>query len=148
METVNEQPKSEKEPATEVVAESTEEQEAVEDTEVKVEVTVQNIEKQIKKTIKSVDKQLAATNVIAAKVMESKQVDLSSYYKQYVDNRKIYQNKVYEDFRTLGGKQIYAENKMQQVAMKDPLYIYQERIRQATLKRVILEKELRILQGR
>ncbi len=40
------------------------------------------------------------------------------------------------------------ENKMQQVAMKDPLYIYQERIRQATLKRVILEKELKILQGR
>jgi len=48
----------------------------------------------------------------------------------------------------LGGKQIYAENKMVQVAQSDPLYIFQERIRQATLKRVILEKELRILQGR
>jgi len=148
METVREEPKTEKEPTTEVVAESTEDQETVEDTEVKVEVTVQNIEKQIKKTIKSVDKQLAVTNIIAAKVMESKQIDISSYYTQYVDTREIYQNKVYEDFRTLGGKQIYTENKMQQVAMKDPLYVYQERIRQATLKRVILEKELRILQGR
>ena len=148
METTKEEPKTEKEPATEVVAESTEDQETVEDKEVKVEVSVQNIEKQIKKTIKSLDKQLAVTNIIAAKVMESKQIDLSSYYTQYVDNREIYQNKVYEDFRTLGGKQIYTENKMQQVAMKDPLYVYQERIRQATLKRVILEKELRILQGR
>ena len=148
METVKEEPSAENEPTTEVVAESTEEQESVEDTEVTVEVSVQNIEKEIKKTIKSVDKQLAVTNIIAAKVIESKQVDLSSYYTQYVDNREIYQNKVYEDFRTLGGKQIYTENKMQQVAMKDPLYIYQERIRQATLKRVILEKELNILQGR
>jgi hypothetical protein len=32
--------------------------------------------------------------------------------------------------------------------MNDPVYKYQEGIRQATLKRVILEEELRRLQGR
>ena len=132
----------------EVLEESETEESSVNEPTVKVEVTVQAIDKQIKKTVKSVEQQLSATNIIAAKVIESKQPDISSYYKTYTDPRKIYEGNNYEDLRMLGGKQIYAENKMVQVAQSDPLYIFQERIRQATLKRVILEKELRILQGR
>ena len=132
----------------EVLEESETEETSVNEPTVKVEVTVQAIDKQIKKAVKSVEQQLSATNIIAAKVIESKQPDISSYYKTYTDPRKIYEGNNYQDLRMLGGKQIYAENKMIQVAQNDPLYIYQERIRQATLKRVILEKELRILQGR
>ena len=132
----------------EVLEESETEETSVNEPTVKVEVTVQAIDKQIKKAVKSVEQQLSATNIIAAKVIESKQPDISSYYKTYTDPRKIYEGNNYQDLRMLGGKQIYAENKMVQVAQNDPLYIYQERIRQATLKRVILEKELRILQGR
>ena len=132
----------------EVLEESETEETSVNEPTVKVEVTVQAIDKQIKKAVKSVEQQLSATNIIAAKVIESKQPDISSYYKTYTDPRKIYEGNDYQDLRMLGGKQIYAENKMVQVAQNDPLYIYQERIRQATLKRVILEKELRILQGR
>ena len=146
--TVTEKPTEETIMATEDVEEESVEEETVNEPEVKVEVTVQAIEKQIAKTIKSVDQQLSATNIIAAKVIESKQPDISSYYKTYTDPRKIYEGNDYQDLRMLGGKQIYAENKMVQVAQNDPLYIYQERIRQATLKRVILEKELKILQGR
>ena len=132
----------------EVLEESETEETSVNEPTVKVEVTVQAIDKQIKKAVKSVEQQLSATNIIAAKVIESKQPDISSYYKTYTDPRRIYEGNDYQDLRMLGGKQIYAENKMVQVAQNDPLYIYQERIRQATLKRVILEKELRILQGR
>tara|TARA_B100001939_G_scaffold346936_1_gene367071 strand:+ start:104 stop:1384 length:1281 start_codon:yes stop_codon:yes gene_type:complete len=132
----------------EVLEESETEETSVNEPTVKVEVTVQAIDKQIKKAVKSVEQQLSATNIIAAKVIESKQPDISSYYKAYTDPRKIYEGNNYQDLRMLGGKQIYAENKMVQVAQNDPLYIYQERIRQATLKRVILEKELKILQGR
>lgn len=132
----------------EVLEESETEETSVNEPTVKVEVTVQAIDKQIKKAVKSVEQQLSATNIIAAKVIESKQPDISSYYKTYTDPRKIYEGNNYQDLRMLGGKQIYAENKMVQVAQNDPLYIYQERIRQATLKRVILEEELKILQGR
>jgi hypothetical protein len=132
----------------EVLEESETEETSVNEPTVKVEVTVQAIDKQIKKAVKSVEQQLSATNIIAAKVIESKQPDISSYYKTYTDPRKIYEGNNYQDLRMLGGKQIYAENKMVQVSQNDPLYIYQERIRQATLKRVILEKELKILQGR
>ena len=132
----------------EVLEESEAEDTSVSEPTVKVEVSVQSIEKQISKTIKSVDQQLSATNIIAAKVIESKQPDISSYYKSYTDPRKIYEGNNYEDLRILGGQEIYADNRMVQVAQNDPLYIYQERIRQATYKRVILEKELRILQGR
>ena len=132
----------------EVLEESETEETSVNEPTVKVEVTVQAIDKQIKKAVKSVEQQLSATNIIAAKVIESKQPDISSYYKTYTDPRKIYEGNNYQDLRMLGGKQIYAENKMVQVAQNDPLYIYQERIRQATLKRVILEKQLKILQGR
>ena len=132
----------------EVLEESETEETSVNEPTVKVEVTVQAIDKQIKKAVKSVEQQLSATNIIAAKVIESKQPDISSYYKTYTDPRRIYEGNNYEDLRMLGGKQIYAENKMIQVAQNDPLYIYQERIRQATYKRVILEKELKMLRGR
>ena len=132
----------------EVLEESETNETSVDEPTVKVEVSVKSIEKQISKTIKSVDQQLSATNIIAAKVIESKQPDISSYYKSYTDPRKIYEGNNYEDLRILGGQQIYSDNKMIQVAQNDPLYIYQERIRQATYKRVILEKELKILQGR
>ena len=132
----------------EVLEESETEETSVNEPTVKVEVTVQAIDKQIKKAVKSVEQQLSATNIIAAKVIESKQPDISSYYKTYTDPRRIYEGNDYQDLRILGGKQIYADNKMVQVAQNDPLYIYQERIRQATLKRVILEKELNMLRGR
>ena len=133
----------------EEVIEETENQEtSVNEPEIKVDVTVQSIEKQIAKTVKSVEQQLSATNIIAAKLIESKQPDISAYYKSYTDTRKIYDGNNYQDLRILGGKQIYSENSMLQVAQSDPLYIYQERIRQATLKRVILEKELKMLRGR
>ena len=128
----------------EVLEESETEETSVNEPTVKVEVTVQAIDKQIKKAVKSVEQQLSATNIIAAKVIESKQPDISSYYKTYTDPRRIYEGNNYQDLRMLGGRQIYTENNMIQVAQSDPLYIYQERIRQATLKRVILEKELRI----
>jgi hypothetical protein len=129
------------------IKEESVDEESIDEPVVKVEVNVQSIEKQIAKTVKSVEQQLSATNVIAAKVIESKQPDISSYYKSYTDPRKIYEGNNYEDLRMLGGKQIYAENKFVQVAQNDPLYIYQERIRQATLNRVILEKELKELRG-
>jgi hypothetical protein len=129
------------------VNEESVDEESIDEPVVKVEVNVQSIEKQIAKTVKSVEQQLSATNIIAAKVIESKQPDISSYYKSYTDPRKIYEGNNYEDLRMLGGKQIYAENKLVQVAQNDPLYIYQERIRQATLNRVILEKELKELRG-
>jgi len=96
----------------EVLEESETEESSVNEPTVKVEVTVQAIDKQIKKTVKSVEQQLSATNIIAAKVIESKQPDISSYYKTYTDPRKIYEGNNYEDLRMLGGKQIYAENKM------------------------------------
>ena len=110
---------------------------------------VADIQKEISKTIKAVDKQLAVTNIIVADVMEKKQVSLQSYYKQMVDDRVIYNNQQYVDKLDLSiyHKQIYAENKMINVAMNDPLYKYQEDVRQATLKRVILEKELKQLRG-
>ena len=129
------------------IKEESVDEESIDEPVVKVEVNVQSIEKQIAKTVKSVEQQLSATNIIAAKVIESKQPDISSYYKSYTDPRKIYEGNNYEDLRMLGGKQIYAENKLVQVAQNDPLYIYQERIRQATLNRVILEKELKELRG-
>jgi hypothetical protein len=129
------------------IKEESVDEESIDEPVVKVEVNVQSIEKQIAKTVKSVEQQLSATNIIAAKVIESKQPDISSYYKSYTDPRKIYEGNNYEDLRMLGGKQIYPENKLVQIAQNDPLYIYQERIRQATLNRVILEKELKELRG-
>ena len=132
---------------TEIVEEVEEEETSNEPVVSEVEEEFLEETPQETKTVKSVEQQLSATNIIAAKVIESKQPDISSYYKTYTDPRKIYEGNNYEDLRMLGGKQIYAENKFVQVAQNDPLYIYQERIRQATLNRVILEKELKELRG-
>ena len=115
----------------------------------KVTVSVQEIDSQIKAKVNSVEQQLQATNIIAAKLIEQQQVDIKSYYKSYTDNREIYQGNAYQDLREIYKDQkIYGNNTMVRVAMNDPVYKYQEGIRQATLKRVILEEELRRLQGR
>ncbi|BCV05227.1 MAG: hypothetical protein CM15mV101_120 [uncultured marine virus] len=80
--------------------------------------------------------------------MESKQVDLSSYYKQYVDKERYIKIKFTKILEPWVANKFMQKTKCNKSLMKPPNYIYQERIRQATLKRVILEKELRILQGR
>jgi hypothetical protein len=120
------------------------------DPKVKVNINMQNIEKQVAKTVKAIDQQLAVTNILGAQLIEKDQVDLSSYYKEYTDPRIIYPNRSYEDLIDLDqyNTTIYGDNRMIKVAMNDPLYKYQESIRQARLKRVILEQELRKLQGR
>ena len=123
--------------------------EEVKEEKPKVNVSVQEIDSQIKAKVNSVEQQLQATNIIAAKLIEQQQVDLKSYYKSYTDNREIYQGNAYQDLREIYKNQkIYGNNTMVKVAMNDPVYKYQEGIRQATLKRVILEEELRRLQGR
>ena len=122
------------------------------DEEVKEEkpnVSVQEINTEVKAKVDSVEKQLQATNIIAAKLIEQQQVDIKSYYKSYTDNREIYDSNVYQDLREIYKNQkLYENNSMIQVSIKDPVYNYQEEIRQASLKRVILEEELRRLQGR
>jgi len=112
-------------------------------------LVAQDIQKQISETIKDVDKQLAVTNIIVADVMEKSQVNLKQYYKQMIDNRDIYNNQEYKDKLDLSiyNKEIYPDNKLVQVAQNDPLYKYQEQIRQSTYKRVILERELKQLRG-
>ena len=123
--------------------------EEVKEEKPKVNVSVQEIDSQIKAKVNSVEQQLQATNIIAAKLIEQQQVDLKSYYKSYTDNREIYKGNAYQDLREIYKDQkIYGNNTMVKVAMNDPVYKYQEGIRQATLKRVILEEELRRLQGR
>jgi hypothetical protein len=123
--------------------------EEVKEEKPKVNVSVQEIDSQIKAKVNSVEQQLQATNIIAAKLIEQQQVDLKSYYKSYTDNREIYKGNAYQDLREIYKDQkIYGNNTMVKVAMNDPVYKYQEDIRQATLKRVILEEELRRLQGR
>ena len=115
----------------------------------KITVSVQEIDSQIKAKVNSVEQQLQATNIIAAKLIEQQQVDIKSYYKSYTDNREIYKGNAYQDLREIYKDQkIYGNNTMVKVAMNDPVYKYQEGIRQARLKRVILEEELRRLQGR
>ena len=122
------------------------------DEEVKEEkpsISVQEINTEVKAKVDSVEKQLQATNIIAAKLIEQQQVDIKSYYKSYTDNREIYDSNVYQDLREIYKNQkLYENNLMIQVSIKDPVYNYQEEIRQASLKRVILEEELRKLQGR
>ena len=82
VETVQEEPQSEP---------SNNEQVAVaEEESTEVSVSVSSIQAEVSVKIKSVEKQLAATSIIAQQVMVQEQVDLSSYNKAYVDNRKIY----------------------------------------------------------
>jgi cobalamin biosynthesis Co2+ chelatase CbiK len=115
-----------------------------------VAVDVQDVQTQVAVKIKAIDKQLAATNIIGAQLMEAQQVDLSSYNKSYTDNRKIYEGNTYEDLRTLDeySKKIYNDNtKFVAISMNDPVRKYQEKLRDATIKRQMAERELRQLRG-
>ena len=115
-----------------------------------VAVDVQDVQTQVAVKIKAIDKQLAATNIMGAQLIEAQQVDLSSYNKSYTDNRKIYEGNTYEDFRTLDeyNKKIYNDNtKFVAISMNDPVRNYQEKLRDATIKRQMAERELRQLRG-
>ena len=115
-----------------------------------VAVDVQDVQTQVAVKIKAIDKQLAATNIIGAQLMEAQQVDLSSYNKSYTDNRKIYEGNTYEDLRTLDeySKKIYNDNtKFVAISINDPVRKYQEKLRDATIKRQMAERELRQLRG-
>jgi len=142
VETVQEEPQSEP---------SSNEQVAVaEEESTEVSVSVNSIQAEVSVKIKSVEKQLAATSIIAQQVMVQEQVDLSSYNKAYVDNRKIYEGNTYEDLRTLDeyGKKIYNDNtNFVAISMNDPVKEYQNNLRNATIKRKIAEQELRQLRG-
>jgi len=113
-------------------------------------VDVQDVQAQVAVKVKGIDKQLAATNIIVAESMEKQQVDISSYYKQYTDNRAIYEGNTYEDLRTLDeyAKKIYTDNKkFMAISMNDPVKDYQNKLRNATIKRQIAEQELRKIRG-
>ena len=115
-----------------------------------VAVDLQDVQTQVAVKIKGIDKQLAATNIIGAQLIEAQQVDLSSYNKSYTDNRKIYEGNTYEDLRTLDeySKKIYNDNtKFVAISMNDPVRNYQEKLRDATIKRQMAERELRQLRG-
>jgi len=115
-----------------------------------VAVDVQDVQTQVAVKIKGIDKQLAATNIMGAQLIEAQQVDLSSYNKSYTDNRKIYEGNTYEDLRTLDeySKKIYNDNtKFVAISMNDPVRKYQEKLRDATIKRQMAERELRQLRG-
>jgi hypothetical protein len=119
----------------------------VEEEEPTVEISVQDIQAQVSAKIESVEKSLATTSIVAAQVMTSKQVDLSSYYKTYTDDRKMYEGNDYTDLRILGGLDIYAENnnKFLRISSNDPVLKYQRELQDATMRRIQLEKELQIL---
>ena len=142
VETVQEEPQSEP---------SNNEQVAVaEEESTEVSVSVSSIQAEVSVKIKSVEKQLAATSIIAQQVMVQEQVDLSSYNKAYVDNRKIYEGNTYEDLRTLDeySKKIYNDDrKFVAISINDPVKDYQNNLRNATIKRKIAEQELRQLRG-
>ena len=112
-----------------------------------VEISVQDIQAQVSAKIESVEKSLATTSIVAAQVMTSKQVDLSSYYKSYTDDRKMYEGNDYTDLRILGGLEIYTENNNKFLALSgnDPVLRYQQEIQETRLKRIQLERELQIL---
>ena len=115
-----------------------------------VAVDLQDVQTQVAVKIKAIDKQLAATNIIGAQLIEAQQVDLSSYNKSYTDNRKIYEGNTYEDLRTLDeySKKIYNDNtKFVAISINDPVRKYQEKLRDATIKRQMAERELRQLRG-
>ena len=115
-----------------------------------VAVDLQDVQTQVAVKIKAIDKQLAATNIIGAQLIEAQQVDLSSYNKSYTDNRKIYEGNTYEDLRTLDeySKKIYNDStKFVAISMNDPVKKYQNKLRNATIKRQMAERELRQLRG-
>ena len=111
-------------------------------------VSVDNIQAEVSVTVKEVDKQLAVVNVVAAKMIEDKQVDISSYYKQYTDNREIYDSRIYEDLRILDNYdiQIYNNNnKFVAISVNDPVLKYQVQFQKARSIRIQKEKELEYL---
>ena len=111
-------------------------------------VDVQDVQAQVAVKIKAIDKQLAAVNIIVADTMEKQQVDISSYYKQYTDNRQLYDTNVYEDLRILEGYdiQIYQNNnKFVAISMNDPVLKYQLNFQRAQQNRILKEKELEVL---
>ena len=113
-----------------------------------VAVDIQDIQTQVAVKIKAIDKQLAAVNIIVADTMEKQQVDISSYYKQYTDNRQLYDTNVYEDLRILEGYdiQIYENNnKFVAISMNDPVLKYQINLQRAQQNRILKEKELEVL---
>ena len=113
-----------------------------------VAVDIQDIQTQVAVKIKAIDKQLAAVNIIVADTMEKQQIDISSYYKQYTDNRQLYDTNVYEDLRILEGYdiQIYENNnKFVAISMNDPVLKYQINFQRAQQNRILKEKELEVL---
>ena len=111
-------------------------------------VDVQDVQAQVAVKVKGIDKQLAATNIIVAESMEKQQVDISSYYKQYTDNRQLYEGNVYEDLRILEGYdiQIYQNNnKFLAISVDDPVLKYQINFQRARQNRIIKERELEVL---
>ena len=144
MEETTEEPKVESSVETTKVSETEVEEEPV------VEISVQDIQVQVSAKIESIEKSLATTSIVAAQVMTSKQVDLSSYYKVYKDTRKMYEGNDYQDLRILGGLDIYTENnnRFAKISSNDPVLRYQKDIEEARLKRIQLERELQILRRR
>ena len=113
-----------------------------------MEINVQDVTTQVAVKIKAIDKQLAVVNVIMSQSMVEKQVDISSYYKQYTDNRELYKGNVYEDLRILDGGEIYQnDNRFASISLNDPVREYQEKIQQNRLIRLQKEKELEVLRS-
>lgn len=147
MAAVQEEPKSEQ-PETNsvgVVEEGSEEGTVPDETS---SVDVGDIQTEVSVTVKAIDKQLAVVNIVAAQMIEEKQVDISSYYKQYTDNREIYGGRIYEDLRILDNYdvQIYNNNnKFVAMSVSDPVLKYQVNLQRATQNRIIKERELEVL---
>ena len=116
-------------------------------------VDVASVEAQVKAKIKSTEQQLQAVSLIVAKAMTKTQINLGQYTNknnQMFDNRKIYENKTYNDVVLLDEYMvsIYAnDNRVAQITMNDPVLKYQNDLREATFKRQQAERELRKLRG-
>lgn len=116
-------------------------------------VDVASVEAQVKAKIKSTEQQLQAVSLIVAKAMTKTQINLGQYTNknnQMFDNRKIYENKTYNDVVLLDEYMvsIYAnDNRVAQITMNDPVLKYQNDLREATFKRQQAERELKKLRG-
>ena len=144
--TVQEEPKSEPSSNEQVAVEENSDQGTV--PEETPSIDVGDIQTEVSVTVKAIDKQLAVVNIVAAQMIEEKQVDISSYYKQYTDNREIYSGRIYEDLRILDNYdiQIYNNNnKFLAMSVNDPVLKYQVNLQQATQNRIIKERELEVL---
>jgi hypothetical protein len=144
--TVQEEPKSEPSSNEQVAVEENSEEGTVPDKTPSVDVG--DIQTEVSVTVKAIDKQLAVVNIVAAQMIEEKQVDISSYYKQYTDNREIYGGRIYEDLRILDNYdiQIYNNNnKFLSMSVSDPVLKYQVNLQRATQNRIIKERELEVL---